>query len=186
LADGKELCPQLSVDNPLVATFLGELQNYVLSQADNVTKIPIRVPRSITWPILGSDVDEYWEGENGVENHEPNVPYRPAWLNMGRERLVKPRGSFSSPILVFSRCITPILLRHALMLTIYSYASMMTIHRDCATVDDLSNGCMADVFHKMGFFGPEMRAADMLYIDMFPRRLDRKNRGMGSWPSMFD
>jgi hypothetical protein len=35
------------------------------------------------------------------------------------------------------------------MLTIYSYASMMTIHRDCATVDDLSNGCMADVFHKM-------------------------------------
>jgi hypothetical protein len=52
---------------------------------------------------------------------------------------------------------------------------MTTSYLDWATVDDTTNVCMADLYHKMGVMGFEQQRADTLHVDILPRRIDRKD-----------
>jgi hypothetical protein len=103
LDDIEKLFPQLALSNPKMASFVQELDAYIDSQEDYVTKLPLRDPNATACPVLGSDVDEWWDCEDGVDLHEPIPVMVPPWLCMDRSRLVKPRGSFTAPLMISSR-----------------------------------------------------------------------------------
>lgn len=51
---------------------------------------------------------------------------------------------------------------------------MTTSSPDWATVDDMSNCCMANLYQKLGMMDVDKQAADTLHMDIMPRRIDRK------------
>lgn len=58
------------------------------------------------------------------------------------------------------------------LLIITSYPTMTTYLPDYGVVNDLSNGCMFDLYSKIGFERPRA-SAGVLHLDVTPFRIDR-------------
>jgi hypothetical protein len=103
LQDITKICPKISLQNPLIVAFVAKIQKRISSQAGNLTNIPLKVENPTTWPTIGSNVDEWWQGPDGVATLEPILSNPPPWLAMEKRLLVKARGSFDAPLMVISR-----------------------------------------------------------------------------------
>jgi len=76
------------------------------------------------------------------------------------EYLVKPFGSLKDPLMMISSYPTA--------------DEKSTVHLEYATVNDLSNIGMSQLYVKAGYHDVQTRKTGMLHMVIFPRRLDRK------------
>jgi hypothetical protein len=96
--DTVAMLPALRMSNPLVAGLLEKIEK------DARDRIAVPAPfydaESTTWPSwrarMGNDCDAKVAAK-------PTLTLVPAWLIMGKETLVKSRGTFESPMLIVIR-----------------------------------------------------------------------------------
>jgi hypothetical protein len=87
---------------------------------------------------------------------------------MSEYLLVKPFGSMKAPLVVVSSYRTN--------------AATSTLHRQYATVNDLSNIYIFYLYSKLNFHQEGIQKSSMLYIGIFLRRIDRRQRALDALP----
>ncbi len=104
-------------------------------------------------------MDTFWlEAVRGERDVSLGTTF-PQGLTIEEELLVKPFGSFEDLLLVISSYPTKDPLR--------------TVHHRYGMMNDLSNICMWTIYAKLGFHKLE-QPSGILHVDVFPRRIDRK------------
>ncbi len=156
-------CPRLAPSNPDVAAVLTAIK------PELQTAPPLQLPQlerdPATWPATNDDMDAFWlEAVRGERDVSLGTTF-PQGLIIEEELLVKPFGSFKD-----------------LLLFISSYPtkdSLSTVHHRYGMMNDLSNICMWRIYAKLGFqkLG---RPSGILHVDVFPRRIDRKQSLFGN------
>ena len=113
----------------------------------------------VTWARTNPATDTTWEETAKEEQEKVDRLQAPPWLNMAPSRLVKPFGSLEDPLMVLSAYPTE--------------GKYSTRHLDYATVNDVTNQSMWWTLVKLGYHDTKTRKTGALWVDVFPRRLDR-------------
>jgi hypothetical protein len=104
-------------------------------------------------------MDEIWQqAVNGeAQLHLGSLPQG---ISMHPRYLVKPVGSLQAPVAVL--CSYPTLDANS------------AVQLDFATIDDISNQSSFTLYCKLGYNKLNIQATELLHLDVFPRRLNRK------------
>jgi hypothetical protein len=149
--------PRLSGKNADIATFTTKLQCYV-KDARPFT-ITDRQPSPTTWPSTNDEMDEIWQQAVNREA-QLHLGSLPQGISMHPRYLVKPVGSLQAPVAVL--CSYPTLDANS------------AVQLDFATIDDISNQSSFTLYCKLGYNKLNIQATELLHLDVFPRRLNRK------------
>lgn len=159
------LFPQLASSRPNIVEFMGEMVSARTIQ--ELQTFPVIEQFPTTWASTDPWVDKWWA--DSVRD-VPQLDDLQEWLDTQLKNHVKPFGS-----------------RDARMLCLSSYptkADHSTVNSDYATVNDLFNICMYDLYTKLSCDRQRAYPASLGHIDIFPSRIDR-NRIPGKGTDIF-
>jgi hypothetical protein len=159
----KEVMDQIASILPRLATTTAMMKQFINTVKEHVTQappyvIPSREQRPRTWASTDQAMDDLWR--KAVEEEARLAVPEVDGLDMDVKYLVKPAGSLSSTLMVLGSY--PTMDPHSTVLLEYS------------TTDDLSNVSMFMLYAKLGLHKANVQKSGVLHVDLFPRRIDRK------------
>ncbi|CAE6998992.1 hypothetical protein HRS9139_04060 [Pyrenophora teres f. teres] len=150
--DIETIAPLLSPNHPLIKRFIRRIQKQPF--LPHIT--PKKEKSPTTWTKTDPYMDQWW---TKAVNEEPRPRGAPEWLPTDQSARVKPTGNLDSPLMVVT-----------------GFPLLSKIHPLYATVDDISQTTIWDLYGKLGYHTVESASTNvsMLHIDTLPIQIDRK------------
>ncbi|CAE6999004.1 hypothetical protein HRS9139_04058 [Pyrenophora teres f. teres] len=150
--DIETIAPLLSPNHPLIKRFIRRIQKQPF--LPHIT--PKKEKSPTTWTKTDPYMDQWW---TKAVNEEPRPRGAPEWLPADQSARVKPTGNLDSPLMVVT-----------------GFPLLSKIHPLYATVDDISQATIWDLYSKLGYHTAKSASThvSMLHFDTIPVQINRQ------------